>query len=47
MKAIGRTLAAFTRVFPRLLGYQLLYSVRSKAAQRSAAEPKLLAEATA
>jgi 2-polyprenyl-3-methyl-5-hydroxy-6-metoxy-1,4-benzoquinol methylase len=47
MQAIGRTLAAFTRIFPRLLGYQLLYSVRSKAAQRSAVEPKLLAQATA
>jgi 2-polyprenyl-3-methyl-5-hydroxy-6-metoxy-1,4-benzoquinol methylase len=47
MRVIGRTLAAFTRVFPRLLGYQLLYSVRSKAAQASPVEQKVLAEATA
>src|SRR4030095_11032922 len=45
MQLIGRTLAAFTRLFPRILGYQLLYSVRSRVAQHSAVEEKVLAEA--
>jgi hypothetical protein len=40
-------LAGFTRIFPRLLGYQLLYSARSKAPQQSLATPKALTEATA
>jgi 2-polyprenyl-3-methyl-5-hydroxy-6-metoxy-1,4-benzoquinol methylase len=47
MRVIGRVLAAFTRIFPRLLGYQLLYSVRSKAVQPSAVQQKVLAQATA
>ncbi|MFO1311884.1 MAG: methyltransferase domain-containing protein [Burkholderiales bacterium] len=46
MRVIGGTLAVFTRIFPRLLGYQLLYSARSRAAQ-GAAPAKVLMQATA
>jgi len=47
MRIIGSTLAVFTRIFPRLLGYQLLYSVRSKATEKSAVHDEVLAQATA
>lgn len=42
MRTIGRTLAVLTSVFPRLLGYQLLYSVRSTVPRKAPAEERSL-----
>ena len=44
MRATNTALAVCTRLLPRLLGYQLLYSVRSRAGAKNVVADKALME---